>query len=45
MDIDIKGDIIEDENKMIYEWFGWNYTTARNVINALKKADGEAVNL
>ena len=43
MDIEVKGDIIEDDNQWIYDWIGWSYTSARNVLEALKKANGEDV--
>lgn len=45
MDIEIKGDIIEDDYQYIYDWIGWSYTSARNVISALKRANGEDVTL
>ena len=43
MDIDVKGDIIEDDYQWIYDWVGWNYTSAKNVLSALKKANGEDI--
>lgn len=45
MDIEIKGDIIEDDSQWIYDWIGWSYTTAKNVKNALNDAKGESVTL
>lgn len=45
MEIEIKGDIIEDDYQWIYEWIGWSYTSAKNVINKLKEANGEPVTL
>ena len=45
MDIEIKGDIIEDDSQWIYDWIGWSYTTAKNVKNALNNAKGESVTL
>lgn len=43
MDIEIKGDIIEDDSQWIYDWIGWSYTSAKNVKNALNNAKGESV--
>lgn len=45
MDIEIKGDIIEDDSQWIYDWIGWSYTSAKNVKNALNNAKGESVTL
>lgn len=45
MDINIKGDIIEDDYQWLYDWIGWSYTSAKNVTNDLKKANGEPVNI
>lgn len=45
IDIEIKGDIIEDDNQWIYDWIGWSYTSPKNVINQLKQANGQAVTL
>ena len=45
MDIDIKGDIIEDDNQWLYDWIGWNYTSAKNVINKLNEANGQEINI
>lgn len=45
MDIDIKGDIIEDDSQWIYDWIGWSYTSPRNVCKKLKEANGEDVTL
>lgn len=45
MDIDIKGDIIEDDSQWIYDWIGWSYTSPKNVCNKLKEANGEDVTL
>nr|DAW36868.1 MAG TPA: Putative ATP dependent Clp protease [Caudoviricetes sp.] len=43
MDIEVKGDIISDDSQWIYDWIGWSYTSARNVLKSLKKANGEDV--
>lgn len=45
VDIDIKGDIIEDDSQWIYDWIGWSYTSPKNVINKLKEANGQPVTL
>lgn len=45
IDIEIKGDIIEDDNQWIYDWIGWNYTSPKNVINQLKQANGQPITL
>jgi ATP-dependent protease ClpP protease subunit len=44
-DIDIKGDIISEDSQWIYDWIGLNYTTAKNVVNKLKEANGQPVRL
>lgn len=45
INIDIKGDIIEEDDKWFYDWIGWNYTSAKNVIRGLKEANGQPVNI
>ena len=45
MDIDIKGDIIDDDSAWIYDWIGWSYTSPKNVINSIKEANGEPLNI
>lgn len=45
IDIEIKGDIIEDDSQWIYDWIGWSYTSPKNVINQLKQANGQPVTL
>lgn len=45
MDIEIKGDIIEDDSQWIYDWIGWSYTSPKNVMNKLKEANGQPINL
>lgn len=44
-EIDIKGDIISDDSQWIYDWIGWSYTSAKNVIKALKQANGQPVKI
>lgn len=43
MDIEVKGDIIEEEDSWFYDWIGWSYTSAKNVTEQLKQANGEQV--
>ncbi|WP_270647465.1 head maturation protease, ClpP-related [Paeniclostridium hominis] len=43
MDIEIKGDIIDDDSQWIYDWIGWTYTSAKNVSKQLKQANGQPV--
>lgn len=45
MDIEIKGDIIEDDSQWIYDWIGWSYTSPKNVIGQIKEANGKPINL
>lgn len=45
VNIDIKGDIIEDDYQWLYDWIGWSYTSAKNVIQELNKANGQPVTL
>lgn len=45
IDIEVKGDIIEDDSQWIYDWIGWSYTSPKNVINQLKQANGQPITL
>lgn len=45
MDIDIKGDIIEDDSQWLYDWIGLNYTSPKNVIKKIKEANGQPITL
>ena len=45
MDIDIKGDIISDDSAWIYDWIGWSYTSPSTVINKIKEANGEDLDI
>lgn len=45
IDIEIKGDIIEDDSQWIYDWIGWSYTSPKNVIDQLKQANGHPITL
>ncbi|WP_434794419.1 ATP-dependent Clp protease proteolytic subunit [Terrisporobacter petrolearius] len=44
-EIDIKGDIIEEDLQWLYDWVGWSYTSAKNVVNSLKEANGQPVRI
>ena len=41
--IDIKGDIISNDYAWIYDWMEWDYTSPRQIENALKEANGDEV--
>lgn len=41
MKIPIKGIIVANDEKMIYEWFGYEVTTPGDVNNLIEKANGE----
>lgn len=43
MEIEIKGDIIEDDYQWLYDWIGWSYTSAKNVTSKLREANGQPV--
>ncbi|HSQ88092.1 head maturation protease, ClpP-related [Romboutsia sp.] len=43
MDIEIKGDIIEDDSQWLYDWIGWTYTSAKNISSQLKQANGQPI--
>lgn len=45
MKIDIKGPIVSDGNKWIYDWYGAPATAPKDVISCLKEANGEDVSL
>ena len=45
MDIDIKGDIISDDYAWIYDFLGYSYTSPSTVVNKIKEANGEELNL
>lgn len=45
INIDIKGDIINDDSQWLYDWIGWSYTSPKNVINQLKQANGQPITL
>lgn len=41
--IDVKGTIASNEDKWIYDWFGYDSTTPNDIRKALEDADGEEV--
>lgn len=45
MDIDIKGDIISDDYVWIYDWLGYSYTSPSTVVNKIKEANGEDLDI
>ena len=45
MDIDIKGDIISDDYAWIYDWLGYSYTSPSTVVNKIKEANGEDLDI
>ena len=45
MDIDIKGDIISDDYAWIYDWLGYSYTSPKGVVNKIKEANGEDLDI
>lgn len=45
INIEVKGDIIEDDRQWLYDWIGWNYTSAKNVVKKLQEANGQPVTL
>lgn len=45
INIEVKGDIIEDDIQWLYDWIGWNYTSAKNVVKKLQEANGQPVTL
>ena len=38
--IHVKGDIIPNDNKWLYDWFGWDSTCPNDVINVLNEVNG-----
>lgn len=45
MDIDIKGDIVSDDYAWIYDWLGYSYTSPSTVVNKIKEANGEDLDI
>ena len=43
--IDIKGQVVPSGNEWIYEWYGIQATSPKQVIRALKNANGEPVTI
>lgn len=44
-EIEIKGDIVSDDYGWIYDWLGYSYTSPSKVINSIKEAKGEPLNI
>lgn len=38
--INVKGDIIPNDNKWLYDWFGWDSTCPNDVISVLREVNG-----
>ena len=45
MRIDVKGVIVGNDDKPIYEWLGYEATSPNDIISALNKASGQAVDV
>ncbi len=45
MEINIKGTIVSDEDAKIYEYYGVEYTSPKDITSALLKANGENVDI
>ena len=45
MKIDVKGAIVQNEDKWIYDWWGMDAACPRDVIEKLEKANGEPVDV
>ena len=45
MEIDLKGDIVDNATGDFFDWFGMTYVSPKNIEDALKSADGEDVQL
>lgn len=43
MEIEIKGDIINDDDSWFYDWFGDSYTSPKAINNKLKEANGQDI--
>ena len=43
MDIEIKGDIINDDDSWFYDWFGDSYTSPKQINSKLKEANGQDI--
>lgn len=41
--INIKGDIVDNDWGMIYDWYGWDYMSPRKMENELSRANGDEV--
>lgn len=45
MDIEVKGDIVDDDSAWFYDWLGYSYTSPNIVNKKLKEANGEEINV
>lgn len=45
MRIDVKGDIITNDDKWIYDWLEWDATCPRDVLKAIEAANGERLDV
>lgn len=45
IDIDVKGEIVPSGGEWVYEWYGIQATSPKMVINKLKNANGQPVNI
>ncbi|MEG1492483.1 MAG: Clp protease ClpP, partial [Oscillospiraceae bacterium] len=45
MKIDIKGAIVPNDDKWVYDWLGWEATCPKDVTSAIDKANGEKLDV
>lgn len=45
MNVEVKGYIVQDDDKMIYDWFGIGATAPRDVMAAIEQANGEPIDV
>lgn len=45
MDVNVRGTIVANDDKWIYDWFGYEATSPRDIAEALQKANGEDVTI
>lgn len=43
MDVNVRGTIVANDDKWIYDWFGYESTSPKDIAEALQKANGEDV--
>ena len=44
-DVNVRGTIVANDDKWIYDWFGYEATSPRDIAEALQKANGEDVTI